>query len=220
MTDLALRTAETRGTDAQLLACRLRAGLDPARVELAARLGHAGAREHYPDAVQVVWSLWSQRRDALVIAHAINHALLARLAADWAERILLACGVVHPWGDDTRSRDAINAARAWVGCPCEEHRIAAANAAVVAVVAYTDAADAALAYTDAALAYTDAAYAAYAAVAYTRAAYVAAVAAAYTDASYDASYAASYAAYAYATRDDERTWQRKHFAGVLLGDTE
>jgi hypothetical protein len=192
----------------------MRAGLDPRRVELAARLGHAGAREHYHEAEQTDWSVWTQRREALLAAHAIDYALPARLAADWAERMLLACGVVHPWGDDTRSRDAINAARAWVGCPCEEHRIAASYASYAAVDAYTDAADAALAYTDTALA-SYAVAAAYARAA--RAAYVAAVAAAYARAT-SASYATSYAAYAYANRDDERTWQRKHFITVILGD--
>jgi hypothetical protein len=197
MTDHDYRLAETRGTPAQVLAHRLRAGLDPRRVELAARLGDAASLEHYPEAVQIDWSAWQERRDALAAACAIDNTLPARLAADWAERALPAWAV-HSSSDAPRG--AIAAARAWVACPCAEHRDDAAAAAASAAYAagYAAAAD------SAASAATSAAYATYA---YAYAGYNAA----------HAAHAATYAAHAAAAdAAAERAWQVALFVAVLL----
>jgi len=69
--------------------------------------------------------------------------VLRWLAADFAAHVLpIYEKELLP--DDGRPRAAIEAARAWAACPCEEHRLAAYAAAAAAYAAYA-AADAAAA---------------------------------------------------------------------------
>lgn len=73
-----------------------------------------------------------------------DHTLSARVAADWAERVLPVFEGQYP--KDARPRDAIAAARAWIACPCEDHRqLAKASADGPASDAYLDAYEAAVA---------------------------------------------------------------------------
>ncbi len=124
---------------------------------------------------------------------------LVGIAADCAERGLARWEAEHP--GDLRPRTAVEAARAWAACPCEDHRRAAAYAAY----AYA--------------AYASASAAAYAAAAAAHAAYTAAAAA---FAAYAADYAADYADYAAdyasASASAEREWQRARTVSVLCGD--
>jgi hypothetical protein len=249
VSDARIRELERRAAEgdpdarARHLKARVRAGeLTAAHVALAASLGHAAARELDPVPLED-WADGDACRDAIRAARdLLGETLPARVAADWAERVLSIWEAKHP--DADRPRKAIDAARAWATCPCDEHRKAAANAANAAAdAAYAAraadaadyAADASYAAADAAAAdaASDAAYAA-------RAAY----AAAYADASYasvdaDAAYAAADAAYAaaatadaayatanaaYAARDAadattyaaEQEWQRLRLAAYVL----
>lgn len=194
MTDIDIRLAETRGSSAKVIALRMRAGLDPWRVELAARLGHAGALEHYPNAIQVVWTDWYSRYDALRAAHEIDHTIPVRLAADLAEHVLPIYEAAY--SGDSRPRAAIDAARAYAACPCERHKIAAYRA-------YVSAFDAA---TNATISESYSAAAAY--IAATADITLADVGFA-ADACYYAFHAAKHG-------EAERTWQREHLITMIL----
>jgi len=233
VSDLSLRTLQRAcATDhhatAALWRAEERAGLrDPARTRLAARLGDPAARLLYPEEAEVDWGVWQHRRDAIAAAAVLlGPTLPAAVAADWAGRVLPAWEAAHP--GDERPRLAIEAARAWVACPCDEHR-AAACAARDAAAAARDAAAAAAAASDAAAAAAAASHAAAAAAASHAAYYAASAAYDAAAAAYAASAAycaASYAAYAAntATADAasdaassaEREWQRRRLAAYLI----
>jgi len=136
--------------------------------------------------------------------------VLRWLAADFSAHVLPIYEKELP--DDGRPRAAIEAARAWAACPCEEHRLAAYAAARAADAAAADAyaADAAYSAADAVAADAAAAYAAYYAAYYASAAYSAADAAADAAAAYAAAYSADAAA--------EREWQLDRVAAVLRWD--
>ena len=191
---------------------RLRAGLvSPHHLAVAGWLGDTAAAQCAP-----AWVPVPVQHRSYPVRHALRHAglespLLVRLAADFAAHALPLFETAHH--GDLRPRAAIEAARAWAACPCEEHRL-------VAAAAYADADT--YAYADA---YADAdayAYAAAAAAADAAYAYAAAAAADAADAA-AAAYAAAAAAYACAdayaaARQAEREWQRLHMISVLTGD--
>ena len=194
MSDLTLRRLATRqrGSAAHLNA-RVRAGeLTAEHVTLAASLGHAAARELDPVPL-VDWANWDARRGAISAARdLLDETLPARVAADWADRVLPLWEAKHP--DDDRPRKAIEAARAWAECPCDEHTKAAAAAYAAAYAAAC-----------AAYAAHGAAYAAHAAACAAYAARARATAAR------DAATAARDAA------DAEQEWQRLRLAAYVLG---
>jgi len=200
---------------ARVLVDRMRSGLvQPHHLAVAGWLGDEAAGLVVPPWVPPApvpdWSY--------PVRHALQHAglersLLVRLAADCAAHVLPLFEAAHP--GDLRPRRAIEAARAWAACPCEEHRLAARAAADAAYAAYSaayaaDSAYAAYSAADAVAAYA-ADSAAYAAGAVAADAVAAAAVAA------DAA-AAAYAADAAAARQAEREWQRRHMIAVLCGD--
>jgi hypothetical protein len=131
--DRRLREAQRAGDPVALLHARARAGeLTQEHVELAASLGHRDARAACPGRGLVSFSPGEQRTQSIVAARVLlGETLPARIAADWAERVLPHWDAEHP--GDNRSRRALAVTRAWVACPCGEHRNAAlAGAAVIA----------------------------------------------------------------------------------------
>jgi hypothetical protein len=127
-------------------------------VELAASLGHATALELFPDVGLVDWTK-EGRAQTSAAADLLGETLPARVAADWAERVLPILEARTP--HDERPREAIEAARSWANCPCPEHRNAAeaandaANASASAgpYAEHAAAAAAAAAYADHAVNY-------------------------------------------------------------------
>jgi hypothetical protein len=118
---------------------RVRAGeLTPAQIELAARLGHVDARALLPEAEDFPWSDRELVRSAIRDSAALlgTDTLPARVAADWAERVLpdFEAAFTH----DARPREAIVAARAWAACPCLQHELAALDAANAAYAAASE----------------------------------------------------------------------------------
>jgi hypothetical protein len=88
--DKDVREAERSGDVAGLLRARLRAGeLTQAHVELAASLGHASALELCPKVELVNWSS-NEVGETLETATTLlgDETLPARVASDWAERVL------------------------------------------------------------------------------------------------------------------------------------
>lgn len=110
---------------AAVLRERMRAG-EAAHVELAARLGHTLAQRLCPDAEPLDWSDDELRLAAIQQAARLEGKTLpAQVAADWAERAL---PVWEKVGTGRRPHEAIEAVRAWVAFPCEEHRRMAGTA--------------------------------------------------------------------------------------------
>lgn len=115
--------------EARLLLERMRAGVLPrSRLELAAFLGHEAARMALPaspgvdaeEPTRLAAELWPWGKEACVAAAVAGaHAVSA-----------LGLG-----GRDERPRQAIEAAAAWVHCPCEAHVAAARRAADAALQA-------------------------------------------------------------------------------------
>lgn len=218
--DRSLREAERSGDAAAVLRHRLRVGeLTQEHVELAASLGHAAALEVCPDVELVDWAIDEEetldalrtepiRRAGSLLA---DRTLAVRVAADWAERVLPVFERGRP--QDSRSRIAIQAARAWVADPLDEERyttaIDAGNAAFEANnrEPYEPDADSAA-----------------------RAAGSAGACAHHPDAPDDianalfnasqASSAAADAALASGQPDAEREWQRLRLAAYVLGEVE
>tara|TARA_R110002072_G_scaffold150883_1_gene299545 strand:- start:1121 stop:1879 length:759 start_codon:yes stop_codon:yes gene_type:complete len=112
---------------AKLLLNRVRSGdLSELRLQLGARLGHAGARVHCSDQALVRWEEHNgyEKVDAnRAAAYLLGKTLLARVSADWAERTLNEWSREFP--GDRRPHEAIEAARAWALHPCDEHSNAA-----------------------------------------------------------------------------------------------
>jgi hypothetical protein len=134
MADSKFRDLQRRATSgdpeaaAAALRERVRCGeLTNDHVELAAYLGHKGARALCPEKEEVEWiSIKDQRQAVMEAARRVGKTLPARVAADWAGRWLPKWEAVYP--DDPRPRAAISAARAWADCPCEDHRAQCARA--------------------------------------------------------------------------------------------
>jgi hypothetical protein len=135
--DRTRRGAERSGDGAALLRARLHAGeLTEAHVVLAARLGHRAAVELSADLDPVDWESADRRRDAVGEATALRgEGLAARVAADWAERLLPHWDTFEAARGDTRPAAAIASARAWAECPCADHRAGAEAGAAAAQVA-------------------------------------------------------------------------------------
>jgi hypothetical protein len=118
-TESRLRDAQRSGDGVALLRAKLHAGeLTEAHVVLASSLGHTAARELDPVPL-VDWAGRQPRRDAIGAARdLLDETLPARVAADWAERVLPVWEAEHP--DDGKPRKAIEAARASAACPAEK----------------------------------------------------------------------------------------------------
>lgn len=127
---LELRWRETGDApdEARFLVERMRAGLlGRPRLELAAFLGHEGARLALPgsptidsdDPTRLAEELWPWGKEACVAA-AVS-AVHAALNDDGDDRVL--------GSRDLRPQRAVEAAAAWVHCPCDTHLAAAREAA-------------------------------------------------------------------------------------------
>lgn len=133
---LELRWRETGDApdEARYLVERMRAGLlGRPRLELAAFLGHEGARLALPgspsldsdDPTKLAADLWPWGKEACVAA-AVS-AVHAALSDDGDDRVL--------GTRDLRPQTAVEAAAAWVHCPCDAHIAAARVAADAALLA-------------------------------------------------------------------------------------
>lgn len=126
---------ERPSDDARALLGRIESGeLTRERVELAARLGHSASRLLCSTVELSDWAggLSGLRPDATsdieaALALTGDEVIHARLAADWAERVLPLFEGAHP--QDERPRQAIAAARAWAADPSDQNREAASAAA-------------------------------------------------------------------------------------------
>ena len=237
--DKALREAERSGDAVRLLRERLRAGeLTQKRLELAASLGHAAARELCPEVESVNWLSvhWAEFRgrqpaktrrmagELVSTAHDLlrDRTLPVRVASDWAEHVFHHFEAARP--EDDRPRKAIDRARAWVAGSTADARhgiaveaAAAASAAADAGFDVHDAPPGAISPNGAA---ANAAFAAQAVAA----------AAAYADNdAHDAMDAACHAAHLVAehadpdepvAREAEREWQRLRLAAYVLGEVD
>lgn len=117
--DTRLREAERACNVVGFLHERRRAGeLTRARLELAAALGHSAARALAPDVALVDWADRKAKRTTVLLARdLVGDFALARVAADWAEKVLHAFECSHP--NDNRPRNAVLAARALASLSAE-----------------------------------------------------------------------------------------------------
>ena len=140
------RAAATTGAPedrARVLVERMRAGVVPAEhLAVAAWLGD--------DNAALVVPAWAAPRQRTTVPpelavwparHAIGNgpllsAMCVRVAIEFAERVLPILAALRP--HEGRPQAALEAARAWVACPCENHRGAAHVAAMAAHAATMD----------------------------------------------------------------------------------
>jgi hypothetical protein len=88
-------------------------------VELAASLGHALARDMFPDVEAVDWSKHDSVEGAIrnAVEQTGDETLPARVAVEWAERVSGLWGLSVRCSPDV-PKGALAATRAWIACPC------------------------------------------------------------------------------------------------------
>jgi hypothetical protein len=118
--DQALLEAQRSGSGVAQLNERLRAGrISATHVDLAAKLGHPGARALEPRWEPVDWSDWEACEGLLEDVLELDRAAVVRAVADWSDRARPACE------DGELTAVATEAARAWADAPDDEQRTAA-----------------------------------------------------------------------------------------------